>query len=105
MIWEHALFYFQTMMIPASRNPLVKLINSDLTDWSSELVRAGVLAGTNMLKTPPVGQLAAVVVPIWTRLDAFLNSGGLMHVEEQAAERPAKQRKICLLYTSPSPRD
>ena len=94
VIREHALDYFQTMMVPANRNRLVKLINSDLTDWSSELFQAGVIAGSNWLEPSSVGQLPAVVVPIWTRLDAFLNSGGLMHVEEQAAKRPAKQRKM-----------
>ena len=94
VIREHALDYFQTMMVPANHNRLVKLINYDLTDWSSELFRAGVIAGSKWLEPPPVGQLPAVVVPIWTRLDAFLNSGGLIHVEEQAAERPAKQRKM-----------
>ena len=36
VIREHVLDYFQTMMVPANRNWLVKLINSDLTDWSSE---------------------------------------------------------------------
>ena len=36
VIWEHALDYVQTMMAPANRNRLVKLINSDLTDWNSE---------------------------------------------------------------------
>eukprot|EP00904_Undaria_pinnatifida_P003160 jgi/Undpi1/12845/HiC_scaffold_7.g02512.m1 len=45
VIREHALDYFQTMMVPANRNRLVKLINSDVTDWSSELFRAGVIAG------------------------------------------------------------
>ena len=64
VIREHALDYFQTMMVPANRNRLVKLINSDLTDWSSRLFRAGVLAGANWLEPPPVGQLPAVVVPI-----------------------------------------
>ena len=33
-------------------------------------------------------QLPAAVVPIETRLEAFLESGGLMHVEEPTAERP-----------------
>ena len=36
VIWEHALDYVQTMMAPANRNRLVKLINSDLTDGNSE---------------------------------------------------------------------
>ena len=77
MIWEHALFYFQTMMIPASRNPLVKLINSDLTDWSSQLFRVAVMAGATWLEPRvPVGQLPAVVVPIRTRLDVFLTFAG-----------------------------
>ena len=75
-IWEHALDYFQIMMVPANRNRLVKLIISDLTDWSSELFRAGVIAGATWLEPPLVGQLPAVVVLTWTRLDAFLTSGG-----------------------------
>ena len=55
VIREHALDYFQTMMVPANRNRLVKLINSNLTDWSSELFRAGVIAISNWLESPPVG--------------------------------------------------
>ena len=75
-IWEHALDYFQIMMVPANRNRLVKLIISDLTDWSSELFRAGVIAGATWLEPPLVWQLPAGVGPTWTRLDAFLTSGG-----------------------------
>ena len=47
VIREHALDYFQTMMVPANRNRLVKLINSDLTDRSSQLFRVGLLAASN----------------------------------------------------------
>ena len=76
MIREHALDYFQTMMVPANRNRLVKLIYSDLMDWSLVLLRLEVIAGVPWLELSPVGQLPAVVVPIWTRLDVFLSSGG-----------------------------
>ena len=77
MIREHALDYFQTMMVPANSHRLVKLINSDLTDWSSQLFRVAVMAGATWLEPRvPVGQLLAVVVPIRTRLDVFLTFAG-----------------------------
>ena len=47
VIREHDLDYIQTMMIPANFNRLVKLINSDLTDRSSQLFRVGLLAASN----------------------------------------------------------
>ena len=47
VIREHDLDYIQTMMIPGNFNRLVKLINSDLTDRSSQLFRVGLLAASN----------------------------------------------------------
>ena len=41
-----------------------------------------------------MGQLPVVVVAIRTGLDAFLNTGGLVLVEEPTVDRPAKQRKF-----------
>ena len=44
VIRKHALVYFQAMMAPANRNRLVKLINADLNNRSSYLLRTGVNA-------------------------------------------------------------
>ena len=49
VIREHELDCCQTMMVPANRNRLVKLINSDLPDWSSEIFRARVITGATWL--------------------------------------------------------
>ena len=94
VVREHALDFFEAMNVPANRSRLAKLINADLAAWSSKLVRAGVSAGVTWHEPPPPGQLPAVVVPVWDKLDAFIDAGGLMNVEEAAAERPAKQRKV-----------
>ena len=48
------------------------------------------IASQTGLEQPPVGQLPVLVAPMWTRLEAFLSPEGLMHVEEQTTERPAK---------------
>ena len=55
VIREHALDYFQIMMVHANHNRLAKLINCDLTDWRSELFRAGVIVGLKLVGTTSCG--------------------------------------------------
>ena len=64
-----------------------RFINQDLEDWSNAVHDAALSAGSNWHEPPGIDELPGAVVPTWAKIGAYIDAGGLEHVDIQGTGR------------------
>ena len=76
---------------------IVRFINNDVEDWSTAVYDAALSATSNWHKPPGIDQLLGAVVPTWAKIVAYIDAGGLEHVDihkEPVAPREKRGRAV-----------
>ena len=70
------------LRIAANKNIMRDLVNEDVKSWAADLFGAAV-AALKASRSPPT-DFPDVIVPIWTKLNGYMTTGGLQHAPNVA---------------------
>ena len=81
MVTSHGEANYQAIQLSVHKKRTERFINEVLEDWSTAVHDAGLFAKSTWHEPPGIDDLPTVVLPTWTKVGAYLDAGGLEHVD------------------------
>lgn len=78
---SHGEVNHQATQTPVHKSRIARFINKDVEDWSTTVNGAKLSAKSNWHETPEIDELPGAVVPRWVNINAYIDAGGLDHVD------------------------
>lgn len=75
LVEDHCMQQLAALQHPDNRRRMVQVVNDDLHAWSVALHGASAAAGRRWATPPGIADLPPVVVPVWRKLRAYIDTG------------------------------